>query len=620
MMLDSVLQAAESVDVSDPSILKLLEDFGLSSAEAEVLSILLQSSRTSLTGNEVARKTSITRYYVFSLLSRLVQKGYAAEIKERPRRYYSTLDMLRRTIEVMEKDQRSTVLTIEESRNNSKLFFEAMGFDEEICLGYEILLEGSASRKGLIERAKRRGIELTYEHFRRITDFLVDRHYAEKFARGRTFYYQTTSLDEIIDRAKSIIREQWEERKKNLLRHLDALSGTVGGSSAYSPIRIGMSIIRDAKAIPRKILADGLRAEEVLSSQFLRMQLDDWTYSKILGSTFFNFVELIEAGVNVRLLVNDLSLFHIASIPESILSRLYTRPARFAIKLARQIMYPCVIIDESCVFEFPQLGDAPFNAAILLDGTEFAKQRRLEFEEIWDQSEDIRPYLRPLITPTLRGIIDKGMREIEDFDFRIIVCGEMDVGKTCLVKHFCSGKFPLNIKKTVGVRIDKKIVEIPGREESTRKAKLHIYDLSGNMKYQKLHQRYVEGANGIIFSFDLHNEKSFEAVRNWYAYLGKAAKIPSVLVSTKKDEKLESTISETQLDRLKQDCGFDEYISTSAKTGSQVDSPFTVIAKLILDLFEKHGRLPRLTATLPSEWNFGTESVPSQSFQVKVRD
>ncbi|MHA2232294.1 MAG: GTP-binding protein [Candidatus Hodarchaeales archaeon] len=606
--------------MSDPPILKLLEDFGLSSAEAEVLSILLQSSRTSLTGNEVARETSITRYYVFSLLSRLVQKGYAAEIKERPRRYYSTLDMLRRTIEVMEKDQRSTVLAIEESRNDSKKFFEVMGFDEEIWLGYEILLEGPASRKTLIERANERGLELTYEHIRRITDVLVDRHYAEKFARGRTFNYQTTSLEEIIEREKGRIREEWDERKKALLRHLDTLSGSVGVSSAYSPIRINISIIRDAKAIPRKILAEGLRAEEVLSTQFLRLQLDDGNYSKALGTTFFNFVELIEAGVNVRLLVNDLSLFHIAAIPESVLSRLYTSPARFAIKIASQIMYPCVIIDESCVFEFPLLGGVPFNTSILLDGTEFTKQRRLEFEEIWDQSEDIRPYIRPLISPTLRGIVDKGMRSVEDLDFRIIVCGEMDVGKTCLVKRFCSGRYPLNITETIGVRIDKKSIEIPGRDESTKKVNLHIYDLSGNMKYQKLHQRYVEGANGIIFSFDLHDEKSFEAVRNWHEYLGKDAKIPSVLVSTKNDEKRESTLSEKQFDRLRQECGFDDYISTSAKTGVQVDTPFTAIAKLILGLFDRQGRLPRLTTNLPSEWQFGTETVRSQSLQVKVRD
>ena len=75
----------ESGHMSELPVNTLLEDFGLSSAEAEVLSILLQSPTTSLTGNAVARNTSITRYYVFSLLSRLVQKGFAAEIKERPR-------------------------------------------------------------------------------------------------------------------------------------------------------------------------------------------------------------------------------------------------------------------------------------------------------------------------------------------------------------------------------------------------------------------------------------------------------------------------------------------------------------------------------------------------------
>lgn len=606
--------------MSQSSITKLLEDFGLSSAEAEVLSILLQSPTTSLTGNAVARNTTITRYYVFSLLSRLVQKGFAAEIKKRPRRYYSTLEMLRRTIESMEKDHRTTIQTIEESRQDPRKFFEAMGFEEEIAVGFNILQQGAASRKELIKRAETSGLELKYEHFRRITNVLVDRHYAEKLARGRTYYYQPANLGDIIDREKDKLREEWKERKTNLLRNLDALSRIVGVSPAQAAIRTDISIMRDAKAISRRILAEGLRAEEILSSQFLRLQFDHENYSKILGTTFFNFVELIEAGIAIRCLVNDVALFHIATIPENILSRLFSTPKKFSMKITSQIMSPCVIINETCVFEFPWISEILFDTAILLDGEEITKERQLEFDKIWGLSEDIRPYLRPLVDPIMRGVIDKSMRDIEHLDLKIIICGETGTGKTSLVKRFCSGKYPLNIARTIGTRVDKNAIDILGRNESTIKANLHIYDLSGDRKYRKINQKHLDGTNGLIFVFDLHDESSLEAIHDWRAFLGADTKIPSLLVSTKKDDEQKPTITKGRLDHFMQEYGFETHISTSAKGNSQVDSPFTGITKLILDFFEKQGRLPRMTGILPFEEKKKPQTARSKALQVQIRE
>ncbi|MHA2273098.1 MAG: helix-turn-helix domain-containing protein [Candidatus Hodarchaeales archaeon] len=606
--------------MSQPPITKLLEDFGLSSAEAEVLSILLQSPTTSLTGNAVARNTTITRYYVFSLLSRLVQKGFAAEIKERPRRYYSTLEMLRRTVESMEKDHQATITAIEESRQDPKKFFEAMGFEEEIAVGFNILQQGAASRKQLIERAEASGLELKYEHFRRITNVLVDRHYAEKLARGRTYYYQPASLEEIIDREKDKLREEWKERKTSLLRNLDALSRIVGVSPAQAAVRTSISIMRDAKAISRRILAEGLRAEELLCAQFLRLQFDHESYSKMLGTTFFNFVELVEAGVTVRCLVNDCALYHIATIPESILGRLFSAPKGFSMKITSQIMSPCVIISESCVFEFPLISELLFDPAILLDGPEIVKERQLEFDRIWGQSEDIRPYLRPLVDPITRGVIDNSMRDIQHLDFKIIVCGEAGVGKTSLVRRFSSGKYPLNVAGTIGTRIDKKPIDIVRRNESAITANLHIYDLSGDRKYRKINQRHLDGANGIIFVFDLHDESSLEAIHDWRAFVGIETKTPSLLVSTKKDDEKGPVITKGRIDHFMQEYKFDNYFSTSAKGNLQVDSPFTSIAKLILDLFEKQGRLPRITQILAFEEKIKPESARSKALKVQIRE
>jgi small GTP-binding protein len=57
------------------------------------------------------------------------------------------------------------------------------------------------------------------------------------------------------------------------------------------------------------------------------------------------------------------------------------------------------------------------------------------------------------------------------FLFKIVLIGEAGTGKTCLVRRFCQGVFPVGQAATIGVDFLIKTVEINGE-----KIKLQIWD------------------------------------------------------------------------------------------------------------------------------------------------
>ena len=63
-----------------------LREFGLSEKEAIILASLVRS-KTPLSGNEIAKKTEITRYYAYEVLGRLQDRGFVELLPGRPKRF-----------------------------------------------------------------------------------------------------------------------------------------------------------------------------------------------------------------------------------------------------------------------------------------------------------------------------------------------------------------------------------------------------------------------------------------------------------------------------------------------------------------------------------------------------
>ena len=80
---------------------------------------------------------------------------------------------------------------------------------------------------------------------------------------------------------------------------------------------------------------------------------------------------------------------------------------------------------------------------------------------------------------------------------KICLIGAFAVGKTSLVRQYVYSLFSEKYLSTVGVKIDKKLLVMDGRE-----LELIIWDLHGEDDFQSVRMSYLRGASGCIYVVD----------------------------------------------------------------------------------------------------------------------
>ncbi|CAK9300375.1 unnamed protein product [Gordionus sp. m RMFG-2023] len=149
--------------------------------------------------------------------------------------------------------------------------------------------------------------------------------------------------------------------------------------------------------------------------------------------------------------------------------------------------------------------------------------------------------------------------------FKIVLVGNAGVGKTCIVKRFTQGIFPLGQGATIGVDFMIKTVHINGI-----KIKLQIWDTAGQERFRSITQSYYRSANAIILVYDVTNKSSFEALTNWLAEI-KNFSTPNVfiaLVGNKNDRIPERQVTQTEASEFAQAHSLPLLSETSAKDGT----------------------------------------------------
>ena len=166
-----------------------------------------------------------------------------------------------------------------------------------------------------------------------------------------------------------------------------------------------------------------------------------------------------------------------------------------------------------------------------------------------------------------------------NYIIKICLLGEANVGKTSLVYRFIENKFRENYKSTLGVNLLKK--DFPLKEFGNVSAQ--IWDLGGQESFKSLRKLYLEGANGALVVFDMTKMKTFEKLHDWIQDFKQArGGEPIVLIGNKIDLNDMIKVSDTQAQELAETYNM-KYISTSAKTGSNVEDAFLELTKTILN-------------------------------------
>jgi small GTP-binding protein len=155
---------------------------------------------------------------------------------------------------------------------------------------------------------------------------------------------------------------------------------------------------------------------------------------------------------------------------------------------------------------------------------------------------------------------------------KICMMGAPGVGKTSLVRRFVDSVFSEKYLSTIGVKIDKKTMELP---EAT--VNLMLWDLQGEEAFQSVRLQYLRGASGYILVADGTRPDTLEvAVGLQENAAGRSDDLPFVLCLNKADLWNQWTISATQQEWLK-DKGW-TVIQTSARSGDGVEDAFHSLA------------------------------------------
>lgn len=160
---------------------------------------------------------------------------------------------------------------------------------------------------------------------------------------------------------------------------------------------------------------------------------------------------------------------------------------------------------------------------------------------------------------------------------KICMLGTFAVGKTSLVRRFVESIYSDKYHTTVGVKIDKKQVQLEGTELT-----LILWDIEGSQNENDLRKSYLRGAAGYLLVID--------GTRQDTLYLGLALQkrvveaigsVPFLILINKADLTAEWSISEREMTALK-DKGWD-VMKTSAKTGLGVEDAFHALAKRLAE-------------------------------------
>uniref|UniRef100_A0A8C0BI09 Ras-related protein Rab-36 n=1 Tax=Buteo japonicus TaxID=224669 RepID=A0A8C0BI09_9AVES len=164
---------------------------------------------------------------------------------------------------------------------------------------------------------------------------------------------------------------------------------------------------------------------------------------------------------------------------------------------------------------------------------------------------------------------------------KVVVVGDLYVGKTSLINRFCKDNFDRDYKATIGVDFEIERFEIIGIPYN-----LQIWDTAGQEKFKCIASAYYRGAEVIITVFDLADIQTLDHTKQWLEDALRENEPDSsfiFLVGTKKD--LSDAVCErTELDAIRFANEMQaEYWSVSAKTGENVKEFFSRVAALAFE-------------------------------------
>ncbi|KAF2070129.1 hypothetical protein CYY_008552 [Polysphondylium violaceum] len=171
------------------------------------------------------------------------------------------------------------------------------------------------------------------------------------------------------------------------------------------------------------------------------------------------------------------------------------------------------------------------------------------------------------------------MTTTEEKQYKILLIGDSDVGKTSIVKRFSDDEFKEDLLCTIGVEFKMKSLNIDDQNIT-----LCIWDTAGQEKFRALISSYYRGAHGIILTYDVTKRETFNNLQYWLNEIesfSTRSDVVMLLVGNKIDKENREVSREEGAEFAKKKAML--FIEASAKTKMGIQQAFEELAHKILE-------------------------------------
>jgi small GTP-binding protein len=161
---------------------------------------------------------------------------------------------------------------------------------------------------------------------------------------------------------------------------------------------------------------------------------------------------------------------------------------------------------------------------------------------------------------------------------KICMLGAFAAGKTSLVARYVKSIFSDKYQTTVGVKIEKKALQIDGQEWN-----LIVWDLAGEDELMEIRLSYLRGSSGYLLVADGTRRSTLEAALSMQKRVQEAlGQVPFVLVLNKSDLTEEWELGNDVIEDLSRrgwTC-----LKVSAKMGVGVEEAFLTLVRKMMEV------------------------------------
>ena len=192
----------------------------------------------------------------------------------------------------------------------------------------------------------------------------------------------------------------------------------------------------------------------------------------------------------------------------------------------------------------------------------------------------------------------------QKLDFKVIVLGDIAVGKTSVIGRYITNTFSEVHKSSISCEFKKKKIEVDADTE----VNLQIWDTVGEERFLSVTKQYYNNSHGAMIIYDLTNRNSFTKMNKWINDVKDNApkNIVIMIVGNKSDLTDKKVDLGEELNPFKQNY---MYLEVSAKNGTNVSLAFEDLTfKIIEKQKEISKEEPVVKDTIPLKKNPGKQN------------